>query len=230
MSEAHPGKGRGCFFYGCLTVTVLAVVLAVGLYFAVRTGLHYVRDHYTAPAPMAVPRVESTAEEIQGVKQRFQTFTDALKAGTLSDALSLSERDLNLLIRHGQDTAPFKDAIHIEIVSNKLKSTLSLPLDTLGFRPLGWDVFRGRYLNGVAEIKASLAQGVFIVTLDSLEVNGTRVPEPAMANLRSQNLAKDLYKDAQSLELLRRLESIEVRDGQVLVKPAPVAAEAPASP
>ena len=36
---------------------------------------------------------------------------------------------------------------------------------------------RGRYLNGEADLKASLKDGVLIVTLDSLEVNGQKVPE-----------------------------------------------------
>jgi len=218
MSEAQAGKGRGCFFYGCLTLVILFVVGAIGLYFGTRYAINRMVAQYTSATSMPVPRVEGTPEEIQGVQDRFRAFADALRSGQPAEALSLSEKDLNLLINNVRDAAQFKDAIHVGIVSNRLKGTLSLPMENLG---LGWRSLRGRYFNGVAELKASLQNGVFMVNLDALEVNGKPVPEQIMAGIRSQNLAKDLYKDAQSVELLRKIETIVVDDGRVLVKPAP---------
>lgn len=224
MSESQSGKGRGCFFYGCLTLVVLFVVAAIGLYFGTRYMINRMVTQYTSATPMTVPKVEGTAEEVRDVRDRFKAFTDALKTGRPGEALSLSEKEINLLISNSPDTVKLKDTVHVGIVSNKLKGTLSLPLENLG---LNWKSLRGRYLNGVAEVKASLQHGVLLVTLDALEVNGKPVPEQVMAGLRSQNLAKDLYKDAQSLELLRKIETIVVDDGRVLVKPAPAPAPSP---
>jgi len=99
-------------------------------------------------------------------------------------------------------------------VGNKLRGTLSLPLESLGLRQL-----KNRYLNGVAEVKASLENGILLVTLDALEVNGRPVPERVMAGIRTQNLVKDLYKDAASVELLKKLEALVVEDGRLLIKP-----------
>ena len=56
-------------------------------------------------------------------------------------------------------------------------------------------MFRGRYLNGEADLKASLEDGVLIVTLASFEVNGKKAPEEFMTEVREQNVAKDFYKD-----------------------------------
>lgn len=193
------------------------VVLTVGslvAYFGVRYALNRMVARYTAPAPVPVPRVEAEPEEIRAVQERFQAFADALQAGRPASALSLSERELNLLINHAPQAGEFKDHVHVAIVGNKLRGTLSLPLEKLGLRQL-----KNRYLNGVAEVKASLENGILLVTLDALEVNGQPVPERIMAGIRSQNLVKDLYKDAASVELLKKLEALEVEDGRLLIKP-----------
>ena len=79
-------------------------------------------------------------------------------------------------------------------------------------------MLKGRYLNGEADLKASLTNGVLIVTLDSLEVNGKRVPDEMMANIRQENLAKDAYKNPKHAEILRKLESLEIKDGKMTIK------------
>ena len=214
MSETEPRKGRGCFFYGCLTLIVLFVVGSLAAYFGVRYAVNRLVARYTAPAPMPVPRVEAGPEEIRAVQERFREFADALQAGRPTPALSLSERELNLLINHAPQAGEFKDHVHVAIVGNKLRGTLSLPLESLGVRRL-----KNRYLNGVAEVRASLENGILLVTLDALEVNGQPVPERIMAGIRSQNLAKDLYKDAASVELLKKLEALVVEDGRLLIQP-----------
>ena len=39
-----------------------------------------------------------------------------------------------------------------------------------------------------------------------------------MALLRKQNLAKDVYKDVRNAELIRKFESIEIKDGVITIK------------
>lgn len=222
MSDASPGKGRGCFFYGCLSLLVLFLVCAVSLYFGLRYAFTRMVAQYTAAAPVPVLQVEGTPEEVQAVQARFQSFANAIRAGQPAGALVLSEKDLNLLIGHTSELTPFKNHLHVAIEGRKLRGTLSLPLERLG-----WPSLKGRHFNGVAELKASLENGLLLVTLDSLEVNGQPVPEQMMLGLRGQNLAKDVYKDARSLDLLKRLDRLEVDDGRILVRarePAPAGA------
>ncbi len=214
MTETQTGRGRGCFFYGCLTLVVLFLAGSVALYFGTRYVLNRLVAQYTAPDPIPVPRVEGTPEEIRSVQERCRLFAEALRAGGAAEPLSLSERELNLLINHAPEARDFKDRVHVAIVDNKLKGTLSLPLEQLGWRRL-----KGRYFNGTAEIRATLESGVLLVTLENLEVNGQPVPERIMAGIRQQNLAKDLYKDAASIELLQRLERLIVEDGRLLIQP-----------
>jgi hypothetical protein len=215
MSDTQaPRNSRGCLFYGCLTLVAVFLVCALGLYFGVRHMYNRVVNQYTSATPMAVPRVEGTPEEIKDVQARFKTFIDSLKTGQGAQPLALAEKELNLLINHTPQLGAFSTNLHVAIEGRKLRGTLSLPLDGIGFKKL-----KGRYFNGVAELKASLDSGGLLVTLDSLEVNGTPLPEQFMAGMRQQNLAKDLYKDTQSMETLRKLEVIEVGDGRLVIKP-----------
>ena len=39
-----------------------------------------------------------------------------------------------------------------------------------------------------------------------------------MTELRKQNLAKDAYKDEKTSEMIRKLESLEVKDGKIILK------------
>ncbi len=79
-------------------------------------------------------------------------------------------------------------------------------------------MLKGRYLNGQADLKASLFDGELIVHLDALEVNGKKVPDEFMTELRKQNIAKDAAKDKKFAEMLRKVESLEIKDGKIILK------------
>ncbi|MGD0040841.1 MAG: hypothetical protein ABSE84_10580 [Isosphaeraceae bacterium] len=96
-------------------------------------------------------------------------------------------------------------------------------------------VLKGRYLNGEAELKASLSDGNLVVTLETLEVNGKRPPERFLSELRKQNLAKDAYENPKNVEMIRRFESLEIKDGKIILKPrihakTPSGADGPQAP
>src|SRR5262249_46295257 len=112
------------------------------------------------------------------------------------------------------DLSGLKEKVFVTIERDKLKGQVSIPLEFLGL-----PMFRGRYLNGEAELKVSLNNGLLLVTLESFEVNGQRPPEEFLANLRQQNWAQDAYKNPKNAEFLRKLESIEIKDGKIIIKP-----------
>jgi hypothetical protein len=91
-------------------------------------------------------------------------------------------------------------------------------------------MFKGRYLNGEADLKASFDNGILIVTLDSLEVNGKHLPDEIMNGLRQQNLAKDAYKDPKNAEMLRKVDSMTIKDGKIIIRVRAKGAEANGQP
>jgi hypothetical protein len=210
----EPPRQHGCFFYGCIIAGVLALLLliaiSVGLYLFYQWVGKQV-EQYTSTTPRELPTVNMPAEERKTLQERVEAFQNALKEGKPTEPLVLDADDINALIDEQEE---FKGKVYVSIDEDKLKGQISIPLDKF---PL-FGLTRGRYLNGEAEIKATIANDVLVVTLQSIEVNGKQVPEEAMAQIRGQNLAQDAYKDAKKADQLRNLESIEIKDGKLTIK------------
>jgi hypothetical protein len=210
-------RQHGCFFYGCIIASVLALLMVILVSVAVYFGFRYVGQQveiYTGAAPLQLPQVEMPAEQRQALKDRVEAFRKAVDAGMPTEPLVLTSDDLNALI---EDDDELKGKIHAKIEGDEVKGLVSIPLDRLGHVPF-LSMFRGRYLNGEADLKASLEDGVLIVTLDAFEVNGKKAPEEFMTQMRQQNLAKDVYKNPKQAEILRKLERLEVKDGKIIVR------------
>ncbi len=223
-------RQRGCFFYGCVIASVLAVLLIIALAVLAFLGMRLFSglvDEWTSPVPAELPKVQVSEEERKSVRERVDAFKKALEAGTATDPLVLTSDDLNALIEENPD---FRGKVFARVEGDKLKGQISIPLDKLKIGMLS-----GRYLNGEAELKASLSDGFLVVTLETLEVNGKRPPENFLVGLRKQNLAKDAYDNTKNAEMIRRFESLEIKDGTIILKPrihakTPADADGPRAP
>jgi hypothetical protein len=223
-------RQRGCFFYGCVIASVLAVLLIIALAVLAFVGMRFFSglvEEWTSPAPAELPRVQISEEERKSARERVDAFRKALEEGTAADPLVLTSDDLNALIEANPD---FRGRVFAQVEGDKLKAQISIPLDKLKIGMLS-----GRYLNGEAELKASLSDGILVVTLETLEVNGKRPPENFLVGLRKQNLAKDAYDDPKNAEMIRRFESLEIKDGTIILKPrihakTPAGADGPRAP
>jgi len=206
-------RQRGCFFYGCIIASILMVLVLIfiglALFFTYRFATQMV-EQYTAAAPRDLPKVEMPAEQRASLKKRVEEFRKAVEEGKAVEPLVLTSQDLNALI---EEEPQLKGKVYLKIEGDKLKGQVSIPLEKIGLA-----MFRGRYLNGEADLKASLDNGILIVTLDALEVNGKSPPPEVMTKLREQNLAKDAYSNPKNAEMLRKVESMEIKDGKVIIK------------
>lgn len=213
MNDIPVKKGRGCFFYGCLTLVVVFLVGVLAVFFGVRHFINQAVEKYTDTTPMSLPKVEISMAEANAAAEKVKAFKTALDSGVAAAPLALTEKELNALIANSPDFAELKDRVYVAIAGDQLKGQVSIPIDRF---PIGRT--KGRYLNGAAGIKVSMENGVLLVTLQSLEVKGEPVPEQFLSALRQQNLAQEVYKDVQRAELLRKLESVEVKDDALQLK------------
>jgi hypothetical protein len=210
----EPPRQRGCFFYGCIIAIVLSLLLMIAIgviFFVVYRWLGTVLEEYTATAPREMPKVEMPAEQRETLKGRVESFRSAIKDGRPTEPLVLSSDELNALI---QDNADLNGKFFVAIEGDKLKGKVSIPLSEIP----SFGLTRGRFLNGEAELKASLQEGILLVTLESIDVNGKDLPAELMNSLRNQNLAKDAYKDQRTAEEIRKYQSIEIKDGKLIIK------------
>jgi hypothetical protein len=204
-------KGRGCFFYGCLTSLVLLLVVFLLALFTVR----WIRNEinaYTDTAPMTLPKVEMAEPEFKALEQRMKTFGDAMEQGKPAEPLILTERDLNALLTQKPNMKTLANKVYVSLNGSQVTGQVSIPLDALGW------IARGRYLNGEATFHVSLENGVLIVTADELKVKGKPLPETFMKEMRKQNLARDAYQDPKNAEAIGKLESIQVQDSRAIIK------------
>jgi hypothetical protein len=223
-AEPPRGRQRGCLFYGCLIASILALITiiacAIGGFFLYRFTTRLV-EQYTDTAPVALPLPNLDEVQAQALKQRVDIFKKAAENG--EDAtLTLTGDELTSLIQRDEN---FKDRVAVTIEGEKLKGQVSLPFD---FPGLG-----RRYFNGSATFKASLENGVLIVTVDQAEVKGQPVPENVMAQLRKENLARDAYKNEENARVLRRIKSLQIKDGTIVIQSrakAPAEKTNPAAP
>src|SRR4051812_9575326 len=133
--EPTQPKRRGCFFYGCMTVLVLALIAGIAAFFAVRYGLKKANSligEYTDTQAVALPTNELSTAQSTSLEKRWTTFQDALSAHSNVPPISLTGPELNALLtgaanknhtQAGTASGSFNAAehFHIGIESNQVK-------------------------------------------------------------------------------------------------------------
>jgi hypothetical protein len=209
----------GCLFGGCLIV-ILIMMIGAGTIGYIGYSYYMTQlNKYTSPQPAELPKFDVTPEEASAVQKRLEDFKAALDRNESPEALVLTAEDINTLINSNEE---LKGKLYVTIADGELSAEASIPADMV---PGG----KGRYFNGKVSLKASLENGVLIVTLDEAEVNGESLPNEILTPLRNENLAKDAYKDPKSAEFLRKFERLSIEDDKIILKPAPAKSE-PNSP
>ncbi len=203
-------KGGACVL-GCLGCCVfLAVLIAtptVGGYLFTK---HLV-ESYTDTRPLVFPEPPLTPEETASFLARVLEFKAAMDEGRRQE-LSLSGDELNAALRAHPDTASLAQHVYFRIEGDRVRGEISFPMEMFKL-----PFMQGRYLNGSGEFHISLKEGMLNVYLLSLTVRDTSLPDPAVARLAEENLAKDIIQDPEIQALLRKIESLEVRDGRLVL-------------
>jgi hypothetical protein len=216
MSELVPGKPkRGCLFFGCLggaaCLVIILVAFLIGLY-----QLKRMLNFYTDAHPVPLPTVQISPAEFEQLRQRIETFQDAVRTGRPTEPLSLTADEINAYIQNEPNLAKAKGKVYLTIEGNRLKSQVSLPLEELGLR-----LFRGRYLNGTGIFNVGLQKGNLGITPDVIVVKGKPLPGVYMDKIRSQNLAEGLNNNPRVSVALNHLQEIRVKDGKLVLVPKP---------
>jgi hypothetical protein len=149
-------KGTGCLGKGCMTLVVFIILLALAFFIGGYVGVRYV---VTSTEPRPIPQIETSEAEQQSVQTRWEGFQAAInnpqppvapqtsEAGTAPtpvppNRIELTAGDINQLIAASRKA---RGKAFVNIENNILRAQISVPLDKAGFR--------GRYLNGVLQIK-----------------------------------------------------------------------------
>jgi hypothetical protein len=222
MSDPQPPKkGRGCFFYGCITCLALALFAAIGIAFVMWYAVHTLNalvDEYTDTVPMTLPKVDMPAEELAKLKARVAEFGHALDAHTNTPPLILTSLEINALMTDSPQVKRMnlENKFHVDLEGDHVKGQVSLPLDQYVKIPFVHTT--GRYLNGTGEFAAEVTNATLSLTIMSLEAKGKPLPPQIMATLQQKNLADPINQNPTNTAEMSRFESIEIKDSTLIIK------------
>lgn len=203
-------KKRGCLFYGCLTVFVLAILAVVGIYFGVRYFVSNVVENYSADTRLVLPTIQNSGINYPELENKVETFMHAVETGEGPKELILTADEVNVLINQNPKLGDLKNSIYVGMKDDRLTGQLSAPLDSFGFP--------GRYLNGEGEFGVKMENGILEVSVVSLRVKGLDVPQEVIKGFNQKNLAAKLYEDPKSLEIMKKIEQVKVGNGKLVVQ------------
>jgi hypothetical protein len=224
MSSYAPVPGEGTraepkwpryVFGGCLILMLVAVGLGVFSYYFVRNVVTEVGSAITSEHPLVVDQVEISPEEMAALDRRIREFGDALRDGTPVEPLVLTEKEINAQIQKRFRQKPSGAAAQVRIVGRQIEGEVSIPVR--GFLP----ELDGRYLNGKAIFSVGVVDGRVVAFINDLRVGDRYIPDSVRERLSQENLLKDVHEEDEELSrALSRLESVEIGDGRVVLRPA----------
>lgn len=209
------GCGCGCFAAGCLTVIVLIILALVGLFFVFRSYLYKL----TSDTPIALPQVEVQESDLPVVQSKLAAFEAAMTGTGQVAPLALSGREINSLIALHPESKPLAEffgvkslgeVVRIQINGDQMQFDASLPLPA---------VFAGRYVNVSGAFTAHYLKKKLTVNVQNFSYNGQLLSEAEMKALRGQDFGAEIAKNPDTSRLLEKLESLEIRDGNLVVTP-----------
>src|ERR1041385_1017167 len=211
---AVPEKKRGCWFYGCVTLAIVGVVCVVVGIFVARWAIGLssrLINEFTDTVPMQIETVTLSPEEKSALDDRLAAFQLAMDNQKEVRELILTARELNGLIADNKD---LRGKLFVMIEGDRIKGKLSVPLT----KDLGPFKVKGRYLNGTAAFRVTLAAGSLEVALDEMEGKGKPLPATAMKEIAKKNLAEDVELDPKNARKIERFESIQIKDDKVILR------------
>src|SRR5882672_2744055 len=99
MADTSPTpKKRGCFFYGCLTLIILGLIVGIMGFVVFRYATSKLINEYTDTAPASIETVEISSSQLAELQQRIADFADAIKNQKIARELELTAEEINGLI------------------------------------------------------------------------------------------------------------------------------------
>ncbi len=189
------------------------VGVPLAIYFGVNAALGKFVENYTDLEPIDLPTVEMAEADLTMLRERVETFREAIKNNESSLPLELTSEEINALIFHDAQLQKLKGKAFLEFEENALKGQISIPLSDLKI-----DSDEPRYINGSGTFKISVQEGKLSVVIQSIELKGKKLPESIRAVIQGKNLFENAQLDPEAQKLMRRLKKLEVREGKLVLE------------
>lgn len=198
----------GCILIGLLGAFFVGIAINVAL-----SGLrHYdTLAKFTQPVALELPEDRGTEAELQAIRERVEHFHKTALDGTEIAELSLSAKDLNILIANDAYLADIRDTVFFEKIDDDglIHTQISRPMAKV----LPWKA--RRYLNGKMTLKIEAAPGrVFLRVVDITIPNGD-FDQKILTVWQTQDELKPYKNDEAFEDVIKTIQSATSGNGNV---------------
>lgn len=215
-SDVTPKKKRGCFFYGCLTATIVVIGCAVAFVFIGQR----VAEQVTKSQSIEIEPITFTAAEGEEVINKIYAFKMRLKTGNGPEEIELTEREINVVIAAHKEWSVASPFLRVNIEQGKIGIKYKVPFDP---RIFGIDdsspfvksmlaSLKGVSIAGSAAVKLQITEEDIDIRID--EINSPGIPSMLVNKLRDENLADRMT--ARTRKELHQIKSLEIGDENVI--------------
>ena len=213
-------KGMGCLGKGCMMLVIFVVLLAAAFFIGGYVGVRYV---VTSTEPREIPKVETSEAEQQAVQSRWDDFKTSTPSAPVETApiaptenaptetpaptpsanrIELTANDINQLISASRKV---RGKAFVSIDNNVARVQVSVPLDKAGFR--------GRYLNGEFQVRASPDRNPRNIEITEVSMGG--VSDKVLNTLLGFRSLRS-YSDQYASEY--DITSLAIEDNKVIIE------------
>ncbi len=198
-------KRRGCF----TMVLVTLLVLVIG-----GVGLIWYINRFIDDAPRELPSVAADPVVAKDVRARWDQFDAELKSDQPASPFSVTLDEVNTLIQTDPEFETARGKVFFRAEDDHIVAELSLPLEELGAGAKG-------YFNGSIVFDAEVgADGRLEVQPIAIRApDGASVPEVLLRSIDPQELADRFAESPEVIEHLKKIGSITIEDGKVVITP-----------
>jgi hypothetical protein len=222
--SGHEKKSYGCLGYGCLIAISLIILVGASLAWLITSSIRSSVETYTAKDPVEIisPVMSSAAAvSLQGKLADLSRMSSDPSVG--GEFLFTSE-ELSALVM----LSPFSRKLTVSTAGDSILAQFSFRMSDVGnWQTARWLVggYLDRYVNGSADANVLIENGVTMVTLRALTLNGRKFEDAALkgaskwvSGALDSAMGAAAQDDAVKASLLGRVERVWIVDGVVHVR------------
>ena len=206
--------------FGCIILILLAAFFVGILIAGVLIGSQMAEDieSFTDHAPKPIPIERGSPEEPAAIKTRILAFFDDIRKSPNTPALlSLSPRELNILVANDSYLADLRGTIHFKGFSppNIIHTERARPMTHIKF----WKP--RRYMNALIDYKIAAQEGNVSLFTETISIDNREIPDYFLQKFQSQDLLSPYKNDERVPESLKLLNDVWVEDDRIILSNIP---------
>ena len=191
--------------------TFFILLLLLGILLALLWLYH--EKAVTDSTPATLPPSALPETQLRALQQRVETFREAVRSRQSSPApLTLTSDEVNALIATDADCEPLKNRFHVLLEGGVAKAQFSFPTAQIGLE-------KGRFLNGSGIFSVVLTNGILQIKATSITIKHHSLPAELATHFENENFAEAINANPRAQAAFRRIESIEIKNGKLVITP-----------